>query len=142
MTPQAPKPSCHAVMTGGYTPSAADSTTGRVPGYGMTTNIINGGLECNQPTDGRVLDRINYYKRYAALLGTTPGDNLECYSQQPFTTGTTSSSGGGSSGGGSGGAGGSPGGSTGCSPTDAACVCTTPAPRSGLFADQSSGCTK
>lgn len=84
MTPQGPKPSCHAVMTGGYTPSPADLQAGRVPGYGLVTNVINGGLECNQPTDGRVLDRINYFKRYATLLSTTTGENLECRNQRAF----------------------------------------------------------
>jgi hypothetical protein len=32
MTPQSPKPSCHAVMTGGFTPSPADLAAGRQPG--------------------------------------------------------------------------------------------------------------
>lgn len=31
---------------------------------------------------------------------------------------------------------------TGCAPANASCVCTTPAPKSGRFADQSSNCTK
>jgi len=65
-------------------PTTADLSAGRVPGFGLTTNIINGGLECGQPTDGRVQDRINYFKRYAQLLGTTTGDNLECANQKWF----------------------------------------------------------
>lgn len=34
MTPQSPKPSCHDVMTGLYTPTAADVAAGRAIGYG------------------------------------------------------------------------------------------------------------
>ena len=38
------KPSCHAVMTGTWQPSSADSAANRQPGFGTTTNIINGGV--------------------------------------------------------------------------------------------------
>jgi len=34
----------------------------------MTTNIINGGLECNMPTNAKVEDRVGFYKRYADIL--------------------------------------------------------------------------
>mmetsp|Transcript_68427 Transcript_68427/g.146420 ORF Transcript_68427/g.146420 Transcript_68427/m.146420 type:complete len:204 (+) Transcript_68427:481-1092(+) len=68
MTAQSPKPSCHDVMTGHWTPSAADLAMNRVPGYGMTTNIINGGLECNKPTGDKVYDRVYFYTRYATVL--------------------------------------------------------------------------
>ncbi|CAL9750568.1 unnamed protein product, partial [Musa acuminata subsp. burmannicoides] len=69
MTPQSPKPSCHDVITGSWTPSNADRAAGRLPGYGVTTNIINGGLECGKGYDARVADRIGFYKRYCDLLG-------------------------------------------------------------------------
>lgn len=78
MTPQSPKPSCHDVMTGRYVPTATDVTAGRVAGFGLTVNIINGGIECNQPTPAQVTDRIGFYQRYVQLLGTTPGTNLTC----------------------------------------------------------------
>lgn len=78
MTAQSPKPSCHDVMTGGYVPSAADQAAGRVAGFGLTVNIINGGIECNQPTPPQVTDRIGFYQRYTQLLGTQPGANLSC----------------------------------------------------------------
>ncbi|KAK6922531.1 Glycoside hydrolase, family 19, catalytic [Dillenia turbinata] len=58
MTPQSPKPSCHAVMTGGWTPSSADTAAGRVPGYGVATNIINGGVECGKGSNPQGQDRI------------------------------------------------------------------------------------
>uniref|UniRef100_A0A0E0KF33 chitinase n=1 Tax=Oryza punctata TaxID=4537 RepID=A0A0E0KF33_ORYPU len=84
MTPQSPKPSCHAVATGQWTPSADDQAAGRVPGYGVITNIINGGLECGHGADDRVADRIGFYKRYCDILGVSYGANLDCYSQRPF----------------------------------------------------------
>ncbi|RWR90605.1 class I chitinase [Cinnamomum micranthum f. kanehirae] len=85
MTPQYPKPSCHDVITGKWTPSPADIAAGRLPGYGVTTNIINGGVECGgQGPDPRVEDRIGFYKRYCDILGVSYGDNLNCYNQSPF----------------------------------------------------------
>nr|ACJ62153.1 chitinase [Zea mays subsp. parviglumis] len=84
MTPQSPKPSCHDVMTGQWTPSAADTAANRLPGYGVVTNIINGGLECGHGADSRVADRIGFYKRYCDLLGVSYGDNLDCANQTPF----------------------------------------------------------
>ncbi|CAJ1972945.1 unnamed protein product [Sphenostylis stenocarpa] len=84
MTPQSPKPSCHDVITGLWTPSSADQAAGRLPGYGTVTNIINGGLECGIGQDSRVQDRIGFYKRYCDLLGVAYGNNLDCNSQRPF----------------------------------------------------------
>lgn len=84
MTPQSNKPSSHDVITGRWSPSAADNAANRVPGYGVITNIINGGLECNIGTDSRVQDRIGFYKRYCDILGVGYGNNLDCNSQRPF----------------------------------------------------------
>ncbi|MEA5500676.1 glycoside hydrolase family 19 protein [Limnoraphis robusta] len=78
MTPQPPKPSCHEVMTGGWTPSADDASKGRVPGFGMTINIINGGLECSIPTNDKVRDRVGFYERFTQMLGVSQGDNIYC----------------------------------------------------------------
>jgi chitinase len=78
MTTQAPKPSAHDVMVGNWTPSPQDEALGRLPGFGMTTNIINGGLECNMPTHDKVEDRIGFFTRYVDLLGTDVGANLHC----------------------------------------------------------------
>ncbi|CAN1236429.1 Chitinase 10 [Linum grandiflorum] len=63
MTEQSPKPSCHDVMV---------------------TNIINGGLECGVPNDGRVNSRIGFYRRYAQLFNVDTGPNLDCENQKPF----------------------------------------------------------
>ncbi|KAL3597563.1 hypothetical protein D5086_009200 [Populus alba] len=87
MTPQSPKPSCHNVITGRWSPSGADSAAGRVPGYGVLTNIINGGLECGKGWKQQVEDRIGFYKRYCDILGVGYGSNLDCYNQRPFGNG-------------------------------------------------------
>lgn len=84
MTAQAPKPSAHDVMTGNWSPSADDLMKGRVPGFGMTINIINGGLECGQPTNPKVEDRVGFYDRYAGLLMVDKGDDLYCDAMQPY----------------------------------------------------------
>ena len=42
MTPQAPKPSCHDIMTGNWTPTPADIADGRTePGFGMTIMVLD-----------------------------------------------------------------------------------------------------
>ncbi|KAI8536881.1 hypothetical protein RHMOL_Rhmol10G0290900 [Rhododendron molle] len=84
MTPQSPKPSSHDVITGQWTPSEADSAAGRVPGYGVITNIINGGIECGKGSTTQQEDRIGFYKHYSDILGVGYGDNLDCNNQRPF----------------------------------------------------------
>jgi len=75
MKVQSPKPSCHQVMSGQWTPSAQDLSLGRVSGFGMTTNIINGGLECGFATNKKVEDRVKFFERYLGVLNVaTPGD--------------------------------------------------------------------
>ncbi|CAI0458097.1 unnamed protein product [Linum tenue] len=84
MTAQSNKPSSHSVIVGQWTPSAADSAANRVSGYGVITNIINGGLECGHGADDRVANRIGFYQRYCSILGVSPGGNLDCANQRPF----------------------------------------------------------
>lgn len=84
MTPQGNKPSSHNVIIGRWTPSDADRSAGRVPGYGVITNIINGGLECGKGQNDKVASRIGFYRRYCDMLGVSYGNNLDCYSQRPF----------------------------------------------------------
>ncbi|XP_022762969.1 endochitinase 1-like [Durio zibethinus] len=87
MTPQPPKPSCHEVITGEWTPSARDVAAGRLPGYGVITNIINGGIECGKGWNAAGEDRIGFYKRYCDMLGVSYGEYLDCHSQRPFSEG-------------------------------------------------------
>lgn len=78
MTSQPPKPSCHDLISGRWAPSGADASAGRVPGFGMTINIINGGLECSIPTPPQVNDRVGFYQRFTQMLGVSTGDNVYC----------------------------------------------------------------
>jgi len=85
MTPQFPKPSCHDVMTGKWLPSASDIDAGRVAGFGMTTNIINGGLECSRPNNAKVKDRVEFYRRYASILQVSfDASTLYCDTMQSY----------------------------------------------------------
>lgn len=84
MTPQSPKPSCHDVMVGRFTPSAADVAAGRMAGFGLTIDIINGGLECGHGPDARVADRIGYFERFTSILGTDTGANVDCATMGPY----------------------------------------------------------
>jgi basic endochitinase B len=81
MRAQKPKPSCHEVMCGKWQPTPDDLRLGRKPGFGMTINIINGGVECNSNTpavkDLR-LERIGFYLQFAALLKVTAGQDCDC----------------------------------------------------------------
>lgn len=84
MTAQSPKPSCHAVITGNWKPSGTDTAAGRVAGYGLITNIINGGIECGKGPNAKVQDRIGFYKRYCDILKVGYGDHLDCADQRSF----------------------------------------------------------
>jgi basic endochitinase B len=77
------------VITDQWTPTAADRAAGRVPGYGVITNIINGGLECGRGPDPQVADRVGFYKRYCDVFGIPYGDNLDCNAQRPFNAGAS-----------------------------------------------------
>lgn len=69
MAQQYPKPSCHDVMVPGkWTPTAAQTAGGIIPGFGATVNIINGGIECGSGTENtKVLGRIGHYQRYTGI---------------------------------------------------------------------------
>jgi chitinase len=78
MASQPPKPSCHDLISGRWTPSSADASAGRAPGFGMTINIINGGLECSIPTPPQVNDRVGFYQCFTQMLGVSMGDHVYC----------------------------------------------------------------
>ena len=83
MTPRSPEqPSCHDVVTGRWSPTAADRAASRVPGYGLTTNILTGGFECARGSTGG--GRVRFYKRYCDILGVSYGPDLDCDYQDPY----------------------------------------------------------
>ncbi|GAA4825329.1 glycoside hydrolase family 19 protein [Algivirga pacifica] len=93
MTPQFPKPSCHDVMVGNWVPTSYDLENKRFPGFGVTVNIINGGLECGSGTEkSKVLSRIGHYERHSGILNVTTDlnggsscDACGCANQKPFS---------------------------------------------------------
>jgi chitinase len=89
MTPQSPKPSMHDVVTVFFEPSPGDINAGiaRVDGknaFGITTNIINGGLECGKGVESYGSQhRADYYKEWLDHLGVAEEeDGLGCGGMQ------------------------------------------------------------
>lgn len=85
MTPVYPKPSLHDIMSGSWKPNAADSAAGRLPGFGMTINIINGAIECGKGLNPLAADRIGFYHYILKRLGAEDTDcACECGAMQAF----------------------------------------------------------
>jgi basic endochitinase B len=85
MTPQYPKPSCHDIMIGKWKPTDADLQKGRIPGFGATVNVINGGVECGIGKDlEKTSYRYQYYQYFCNFFGVLPGENISCSNQKPF----------------------------------------------------------
>lgn len=89
--PAAPKPSMLHVVDGTWQPNAKDLSLGIKPGFGATTNVINGGIECGQggAEKPQSANRIAYYRQHAAALGVPiPADEeLGCANQKRFEVG-------------------------------------------------------
>ncbi|MFF4248150.1 glycoside hydrolase family 19 protein [Streptomyces sp. NPDC001822] len=47
-------------------------------GFGQTIWAINGSIECNGGNPAQVQSRVDKYRAFAQILGTTPGSNLSC----------------------------------------------------------------
>ena len=87
--PQPPKPSMLHVVDGTWQPNAADLAANITPGFGATTNIINGGIECNSGTEKpQSANRIAYYREMANffVVPIPATESLGCAKQQPFPT--------------------------------------------------------
>ncbi len=88
MTPGSPKPSMHDMMVGYWQANASDTASGNRAGFGATTNIINGGIECGKGTEtAGSLSRIKYFKALTNAIGGRLGSNLECGAAQAFSAG-------------------------------------------------------
>ncbi len=91
-TSQYAKPSAHAVMESYLTSYEATgiipiATGGRIPGFGLVTNIINGGMECGNGVDVvPSKDRQAFYSKFAGLLGVSVGpvNTLSCAKQPSY----------------------------------------------------------
>ena len=81
MKTQPPKPSCHDVICGKWTPSSQDVQLGRRPGFGMTIDIINGGQECKSQDPAikkNREDRIGFYRHFASILNVPVEKDCDC----------------------------------------------------------------
>jgi len=88
--PASPKPSMLHVVDGTWKPNAVDTAAGIKPGFGATTNIINGGIECGQGYEKpQSVNRMAYYREHAAALGVpVPStEELGCANQKSFAVG-------------------------------------------------------
>ncbi|MEO6813937.1 MAG: chitinase [Ginsengibacter sp.] len=85
MTPQFPKPSCHDIMIDKWIPTANDTLKGRMPGFGATVNVINGGVECGSgSTLAKTQYRYDYYKYFCNYFKVSSGENISCANEKPF----------------------------------------------------------
>lgn len=90
VTPQPPKPSMQQVVEKTWVPNQHDLAGKRVQGFGTTTMIINGALECgpspSNPTAS--YNRQNYYRKFAADFGVDiSGEKLDCLDMGAFDDG-------------------------------------------------------
>eukprot|EP01018_Ginkgo_biloba_P012364 Gb_10203 [translate_table: standard] len=83
---KAKQPSAHQVMAGKWVPTKNDSDAMRLPGFGMTINILKADAECGQGSDDKKMnDRISHYLHFLDLLDVgrdNAGDNLDCSDQK------------------------------------------------------------
>lgn len=85
--PAPPKPNMLSVMDGRWMPNSFDQAANRTPGFGVTTMIINGGVECGgQEESAQSKNRIEYYKAFAKYFKyQIPADErLGCANMQQF----------------------------------------------------------
>jgi hypothetical protein len=88
--PQSPKPPMTWVVDGTWVPNQVDTANGMKPGFGATTYIINGGIECGKGSEAsQSLNRIAAYKEFSKELGIDiTGEQLTCGSSKGFTDGS------------------------------------------------------
>ena len=92
MTPQAPKPSMHDVMSGRFIPNQTDMDNNIFNKFSTTINIINGGLECGKGLGyDKVVKRGQYFLNWLDFFGLPAEDDLDCGNQpNQFPTGGAS----------------------------------------------------
>ncbi|WP_299596248.1 glycoside hydrolase family 19 protein [uncultured Microbulbifer sp.] len=88
--PQPPKPSMLHVIDGTWQPNSHDLSSGLVPGFGVTTMVINGGIECGGSNEhAQSQNRIDYYRHFANHLSVEipASEVLGCASMDRFAVG-------------------------------------------------------
>jgi hypothetical protein len=72
-------------MIGKWIPTTNDTLKGRMPGFGATVNVINGGVECGTGTSlSKTQYRYDYYLYFCKYFQVLPGENISCADQKPF----------------------------------------------------------
>ena len=73
----------HDVVTGYFTPNSTDLGKNITNSFATTTNIINGGLECNKGIGGNyaAVSRAEYYTEWLNFFGLPGETDLDCGSQ-------------------------------------------------------------
>ncbi|MBC6109803.1 chitinase [Pedobacter fastidiosus] len=86
MTPQSLKPSAHDVITGKWIPTSSDAQKNYKSGFGMTINIINGKLECNNGDNNTAMkDRIGFYQYFLKKFNINDANcACSCGQMAPF----------------------------------------------------------
>ena len=85
-TPQPPKPSMLGVIEGDWSPSPGDKIRGLRLGFGLTTNIINGGIECGKGAETeQARNRADYFREFASYLGVRAEGELDCGRMEKFS---------------------------------------------------------
>ena len=64
-------------QAGGASATPHDAMVGGL-GFGETIRAFNGALECDGANGAQVQSRVDAYLRMSALLGVSPGKNLDC----------------------------------------------------------------
>ena len=88
--PQPPKPSMLHIVDGTWQPNDRDKSNGLLPGFGVTTQVINGGVECGGSTEHlQSQNRIDYYYEFAAYLGVpiASSEVMGCQGMKQFDDG-------------------------------------------------------
>ena len=83
LTPQPPKPSCHSVMTGEWQPADADKKNNRLPGFGLTLNIIN-AKHCGKNASDMAQKRYQTYEYLCHYFNVDMGSHHACDQQIPY----------------------------------------------------------
>ena len=77
------------VLDGSWVPNALDISANRKPEFGLTTMIINGGIECGKYSQ-QASNRDKFYKEFADKLGVNMvGEKLNCDDMLQFGEGSS-----------------------------------------------------
>ena len=74
-------------MTNQWVANSDDVEANRVAGFGLTTNIIDGEIECGHGDDPRDQTRIGFYSTFCNISGVPidrQASEHSCSNQQPY----------------------------------------------------------